>query len=55
MNSNVKWFESATANIQTVNRMTQAINEQENLAHAKSKKKKDEIIRIADEQNEDYM
>lgn len=55
MNSNVKWFESATANIQTVNRMTQAINEQENMAHAKSKKKKDEIIKIADDQNEDYM
>ena len=53
--SNVKWFETATKNIQEITHMTQVMNEQETLNIQSSLVKKDQIIEIADQKNEEYQ
>lgn len=54
-NSNLKWFESAIANIQVVENMTKQLHEQERAGQQNIIEKKDGIIKQANEQNEDYM
>ena len=54
-NSNVKWFESATANVRKVESMTRVIDEQENSHLDAAILKKDQIIELAEDQNADYM
>ena len=55
INSNVKWFETATQALQEVERITALIQQQENANTESEIKKKELIINEADRQNEEYQ
>ena len=54
-NSNVKWFETATMNVRKVESMTNVIDQQENIHLEGAIAKKDSIIELQEDQNNEYM